>query len=189
MALLDREGHIMIEVPLSRGQVALIDDEDADFIFQYQWYAQWQPCIRGYYASRAGISINGNQPMIYMHRVLMGARKGQRVDHINMDSLDNRRSNLRFVSRSVNQINSKPYSTNRSGYKGVCVRKNGYRAELRYNHIRIISQQYDTSIDAALLRDALVREWIAEEVYLNFPDEHPQWAILEAKQLIAQIDD
>lgn len=34
-----------------------------------------------------------------MHRVIMGAKKGQIVDHINMNGLDNRRANLRFVDK------------------------------------------------------------------------------------------
>lgn len=52
-----------------------------------------------------------------MHRFLIGAPKGVRVDHINLNKLDNRRENLRFVTAAQNSSNRKPYG--KTGLKGV----------------------------------------------------------------------
>jgi len=53
-----------------------------------------------------------------LHRILMGSPPGCDIDHINGNTLDNRRSNLRIVSRSVNNVNSSKVWA-KSGYKGV----------------------------------------------------------------------
>jgi hypothetical protein len=54
-----------------------------------------------------------------MHRLVLGAQKGQIVDHINGDRTDNRRSNLRFASKEGNAQNAAKRSDNKSGHKGV----------------------------------------------------------------------
>lgn len=55
-----------------------------------------------------------------MHRLIMDAKDGQKVDHINRNTLDNRKSNLRFVTQSQNMMNAVIRKTNTSGFKGVC---------------------------------------------------------------------
>ena len=70
--------------------------------------------------------------MIYVH----GTVHNGDVDHINMDRKDNRISNLREVSRSVNMQNKEAASSNnRTGYIGVCFdsRRNKYSAQIRIN--------------------------------------------------------
>lgn len=54
-----------------------------------------------------------------MHRFVIGAKPEQHVDHINGDSLDNRKANLRFCTLSQNQQNQKPRKGCTSRYKGV----------------------------------------------------------------------
>jgi hypothetical protein len=55
----------------------------------------------------SGYACRKNGKAVYMHRRIMGAQKGQYIDHINGDKLDNRRSNLRFCNQSQNLANSK----------------------------------------------------------------------------------
>ena len=55
-----------------------------------------------------------------MHRVILRAKPGQIVDHINRDTLDNRRANLRIVTASQNNWNQRLLPAhNTSGYRGV----------------------------------------------------------------------
>jgi len=90
-----------MEVPLAQGRgVALIDDGDAALVLPHRW------CLhpKGYAQAAKGL---------LMHRLIMGAAKGQYVDHRNHDKLDNRRANLRLCQDAANR------SLPASGFKGV----------------------------------------------------------------------
>lgn len=100
------------EIQLSRGYVALVDDDDFDFLSQWKW------CFDGRYASRV-VKAKGKQTLIRMHRVISGASSGEVIDHANGDKLDNRRANLRRATHSQNSMNSKVPKDNKSGVKGV----------------------------------------------------------------------
>jgi hypothetical protein len=109
----------MIHIPLTKGRRAVIDDEDYYRVSRFKW-SYTQNGSNGYaiHASNAG--------RFYLHRFLMNAGKGDLIDHINGDSLDNRRSNLRICDKSVNNRNRKNvkgYSKHTSRYKT----KNGDR--------------------------------------------------------------
>lgn len=55
-----------------------------------------------------------------MHRILINAPDKMVVDHINHDTYDNRKSNLRLCTQAENLRNAKQYITNKSGRRGVC---------------------------------------------------------------------
>lgn len=110
----------MIEVPLTKGKVALIDDIDADLI-QLSWYY----CSKGYARRRE----KGTRRPVHLHRVIL-ERKVQRAllrceetDHANCNPLDNRRCNLRVASHAQNNRNRKRQRNNRSGFIGVSRKK------------------------------------------------------------------
>jgi len=97
----------MKKIPLTRGQFALVDDED------YEWLMQWKWCVlkskHTCYAMRQQ-RISGKPTFIFMHRQILGLKPGDRrdVDHINHNGLDNRRDNIRDVSHQENTFNSNP---------------------------------------------------------------------------------
>jgi hypothetical protein len=111
----------MKKISLTQKQFALVDDED------YEWLSKWKWCVektqtkrRNYYAVR-GTERKGKSFFFRMHRVIMKAEKGQIVDHINGNGLDNRKKNLRFCTsyqNSCNQIKTSKGTT--SKHKGVC---------------------------------------------------------------------
>lgn len=57
--------------------------------------------------------------LLYMHRILCPTQNGLVVDHINGDGLDNRKSNLRAVSASINRLSSRIPKNNTTGFKGI----------------------------------------------------------------------
>jgi hypothetical protein len=58
-----------------------------------------------------------------MHRRIMKAPKGFDIDHINFNKIDNRKNNLRIITRAENNIHREKYKCNKTGFKGVKFRK------------------------------------------------------------------
>lgn len=85
----------MKQILLTKGAVALVDDEDFDEVSKHSWCLQ----SKGYAASRI------DNKLVLLHRFIMKAKKGQIIDHINRSKLDNRKSNLRFCSLEQNASN------------------------------------------------------------------------------------
>lgn len=103
----------MKKVNLSRGKTCIIDDSDFALVSKYKWY-----CSSMGYAQRT-IKFRGKRKEILLHRFIMTAKKGTEIDHINRNPLDNRRSNLRFCTRSENNHNRGLNKNNKSGFKGI----------------------------------------------------------------------
>lgn len=95
----------MKEVRLTRGKVALVDDDLFDIISSYKWSIAERK--HGFYAQKSFTGMNGkNAPMLMHHLIAGHPLKGKVVDHLNGDGLDNRRSNLRICTYSENVRNS-----------------------------------------------------------------------------------
>ena len=77
---------------------------------------------------------DGRRTAEFMHNVIMNytPENGNTVDHINGNGLDNRKSNLRIVSQSVQMMNAR-VSTNVSGIVGICVTPSNWEACFKYN--------------------------------------------------------
>lgn len=120
----------MKRILLSNGQVALVDDADFAWLSQWRWYAMWNKCTRSFYAYRPTKLPNGQQRSLLMHREILGLEYGDKRqgDHINHDTLDQRRSNLRIVSAQENQFNLK----SAKGYS-YCKRDKRYLARIKIN--------------------------------------------------------
>ena len=101
----------MKEIKLTQGKVALVDDEDYDKLVELKWFYH-----TGYASSN--MWIDGKRKTAKMHRVIMNNPKGFMIDHINHDTLDNRKENLRLVTNQQNLFNQK-LKKHSSKYKGV----------------------------------------------------------------------
>lgn len=107
------------KIGLTRGKYAIVDDEDFEEMNKFKWYAQ--KIRKDYYACRTPhLKMEDGKQIkktILMHRAIINCKKGLIVDHINHDSLDNRKENLRIVSNRQNLQNLKKSGT--SKYPGV----------------------------------------------------------------------
>lgn len=102
-------------VPLSNGGFARIDAPDLPWLSRFTWRLH-----RTGYAVRT-MRIDGRPFTVAMHREIARPLPGFEVDHANGLKLDNRRRNLRIVTRSLNNANSRPRGA--SGLKGVTKRR------------------------------------------------------------------
>jgi AP2 domain-containing protein/HNH endonuclease len=120
-------------IKLTRSQFAKVDASDYEWLNQWNWYALFNKLIGSFYAVR-GRHEPGQPALISMHRAILGDPKGLDVDHINHDTLDNRRKNLRKATRSQNLLNARR-KINNSGFKGVYRHPGGkWKAQIQVNH-------------------------------------------------------
>ncbi len=138
-----------------KGSYALIDERDLTLTSGHSWHLN----ADGYAAATVR---DPHKTTVLMSRIVMGLASGdpREVDHKNRNKLDNRRSNLRIVSRltNINNVGSNQGAT--SQYRGVSwsVRLGKWVASFRGEHILVC----DTEIEAAELA-ARARELAAEE--------------------------
>ncbi len=99
-----------------------------------RWAPSWSESHKQYRA--VARTENGS---VLMHRWLMNAPAGMLVDHINHDTLDNRRSNLRLVTHSENEQNRRGATRkSKTGVRGVYKdsRRGTYYVEVKVNGVR-----------------------------------------------------
>jgi HNH endonuclease len=158
----------MREINLSKNKVTIVDDEDYERLIKLNWYVtlncnNWYAVIRRF-----------NKPL-YLHRYLLSPGKNLVVDHINMNTLDNQKCNLRIVTQGYNIQNKPKLKTNTSGYKGVQIRNDRpsskYRAKIDFNGKQIYIGSYPTLIEAAKAYDIEALKLYGANANLNFKKE------------------
>lgn len=159
----------MKEILLTKGLVALVDDEDYERVNAFKWNAT----ANGYserIVARRQVHIKGKKHNVYMHRFIMNAPSGMCVDHINHEPLDNRKSNLRICTKTQNCHNMiKRTRRCSSTYKGVSYAKDAskwrafIRVDTRLKHIGY----YQDEKSAALAYNTAARNYFGEYALLN----------------------
>ena len=131
----------MKKIKLAGGQIVLVDNQDMDILSNYQWHLSSQ----GYARTQIG-----RGKFVTMHRMLNETSKGLDTDHINQNKLDNRRKNLRTVTRSLNTRNAPIRKDNTSGHKGI-----DFYKRVRKWRVRIGDKSlgyFDDLVDAIIAR-------------------------------------
>lgn len=166
----------MKKISLNKGFVTLIDDEDVGLVEGYKWFVKIMQ-NKWVYASAQAPMVDGKQQTILMHRLILGAKAGQVVDHINRNGLDNQRHNLRLCTNAQNSFNStKKRKNTTSTYKGVYnagVGLKPWRAIIGHSYKRKHLGCFSTELEAALAYDEAAKELFGAFARLNFPDRSP----------------
>ncbi|MGB2808581.1 MAG: hypothetical protein WBC22_12630 [Sedimentisphaerales bacterium] len=164
-----RYGYPFRRIPLTQGKYAIVDPEDYDRISKHKWHLIRSP--RSDYATRCVTIGYRRQKQISMHRVIMNARPGQCIDHIDHNGLHNRKANLRLASMAQNSWNKrKQRGKHSSRFKGVSwfAREKKWQARIQANGRKIFLGSFTREIDAAKAYDTAAGKYHGQFALLNF---------------------
>lgn len=159
----------MREITLTRGYVALVDDEDFDWLSQFCWRAVMKRA--GVYAARRfprAERARRGVASITMHREILGAPAGVLVDHRDLNTLNNQRHNLRLCTSWDSACNRPARRDGLVPYKGVFSNKSGtFGARIERRGKRHYIGTFATAQQAALAYDAAAADLFGEFAWLN----------------------
>ena len=140
-----------------------VDPADAHLLNEYRWKSH------RYGDGLFYVSAWSGGKTVYLHRLITGVKRGEIVDHINGDGLDNRRVNLRIVSHRINLANQRTQLGRSSRFKGVSFNKRGQQWEA---YIKVNGKQrrlgwYENELNAAMAYNAAATEAWGEFARLN----------------------
>jgi hypothetical protein len=154
------------KIKLTQGKETLVDDDLYEELNKFKWHY-----ALGY--ARRNIRTNdGKRKIVFMHREIMNTPDGFETDHINGNTLENRKENLRIVTREMNQHNSKARE-GKSKYKGVTWyitprHKTGrWLARIQVNKKRVVIGYYKNEEEAAIAYNEAALKYYGEIVRLN----------------------
>lgn len=164
------------KIPLTKGYEATVDDIDADLL-NIKWHAQVDKGKNVY--AMQNYRLPDNKPTKRaMSRIVLSRMLGRELetyefaDHIDRDTLNNRRGNLRLTSNGQNRMNAPKQRNNKTGYKGVMwlKRYKCYIAVCTADGKVYRKQGFKTAIEAAKAYDEMALQFHKEYAVLNFPD-------------------
>lgn len=133
-----------MELALKNEKVVFIDEEDHDKIKHLSWIYDGSYVVHSSW-------INHRSIKLYLHRFIMEAKAGQIVDHINRNKLDNRRANLRFVTKSQNNRNANKRIDSTQPFRGIELKPSGkWAAKISRGGVSYHLGLYETAEQASL---------------------------------------
>lgn len=150
-------------IPLTKGYFAKVDDEDFDRLSAFKWQvSRIAAGVTVLYAKR-GEWINGKMVTRLMHKDITGAANYQEIDHVDLDGLNNQKSNLRFATAVQNCQNRKTRK-HANPFKGVHFHKRigKYQAAITVNKSRKHLGYFEKAEDGAIAYDCAAIKYFGE---------------------------
>lgn len=149
-------------IKLCTGRTAKVDNEDYKRLSKYHWHET------GSYPYRW---VGGRKVFLHREVLNLGRIKGEGIyiDHINNDTLDCRKENLREATHQQNQFNSGPRRGSTSKFKGVSwyKRTRRWRAQIKLNQKTLTIGYFKCAEEAAKAYNEKAKELFGEFAYLN----------------------
>ncbi len=167
-------GYSFMRIKLTQNQFAIVDFGDFCKLICYEWYAYDNGST--FYAVRPGF-YNGFPCYIRMHRVIMNAKRGEVIDHIDHNGLNNCKYNLRVATPAQNRLNNRRgFNSPTSKYKGVFYdkRRGKFRAVISIDGKKKHLGYFDNEIEAAKAYDKAAKLYRGEFAALNFEQQSPK---------------
>lgn len=163
-----RYGYKFRRIPLTKGKFAIVDPQDYVWLKNFKWYASDS---RGeFYAVRTALVWEGRkESVVWMHKEIMPVAKGMVVDHINHNTRDNRRANLRPANQRQNAYNRRKVKNTKNKYKGVYKVRDKWRVIIKIDGKRTNLGYFDSEIEAARAYDRAARRHHKEFAVVNLP--------------------
>jgi len=161
-------------IPLTKDYVAIVDDEDYDFLMQFKWYAQVNNNGLVYAVRNVASTPGMKHATVYMHRQIVDAPMRSRVDHHDGSTLNNQRYNLRICTHAENLFNRGKNRNNTVGFCGVTKHGSGFKARIVFHGKQIHLGTHKTAIEAAYAYDIAAEKYHGEFAKLNFPRQNPE---------------
>lgn len=176
------------EISLTKGMKTIVDDEDYEWLIKFRWNATPDEHHKGTYRAKTTLYKRWDDGYTWrrsehMHRMIMNAPNGKHVDHINGNTLDNRKCNLRLATPKENSRNGRKGtyagSPCTSKYKGAYLytQKHPKYGEYSYWRSQIVVDgkhiylgSFETEEEAARAYDNAAKEHFGEFARLNFQD-------------------
>lgn len=155
----------LVWILLQTGHVAVCDEEDFSKVQGHVWTARVR--IRSGHMDRISANAKIAGKNAQLHRHILNPPDDKLVDHISLDVLDNRRTNLRLADSTQNKQNGRKYRGSAVGYKGVSIQNGVYVASIRIDTQLKYLGQYKTAEAAAAAYNRAAQEYFGDFARLN----------------------
>ena len=168
-----RYGYAFRRIRMAQPRYAIVDPEDYERLSKYEWEAR-RARNSPFYAARQALNPStGKYTLIFMHKEIIEVGEGLFADHINHNTFDNRKANLRPATQTQNNRNRRKFSgPSKSKYKGVYRKKylKKWVAQIGVDKKVIHLGCFEKEKDAARAYDQAAKKYHKEFASLNFPD-------------------